>query len=85
MADEVLVGVNVLVAVGVRVGVAVLEGVGVCDGVGVDEGVRVGIAVGASPWTRNWPTIFTSSPTKICISYVPGSHSEAGASHSVKP
>ena len=80
-----MLGVNVLVTVGVRDGVGVLEAVGVRDAVGVEEGVLVGIAVGASPSTWNCPTIFQSSPTKICTSYVPGNHSEAGASHSVKP
>jgi len=83
--DGVMVGVNVLVTVGVREGVAVLEGVGVREAVGVDEGVRVGIGVGASPSRRNCPTCFQSSPTKIWTSYVPGSHSDAGASHSVNP
>lgn len=83
--EGVFVGVKVLVAVGVREGVAVRLGVGVLEALGVNEGVLVGIAVGASPSRRNCPTIFTSNPTKICTSYVPGSHSEAGASHSVKP
>lgn len=80
-----MLGVKVLVTVGVREGVAVRLGVGVREAVGVEEGVRVGIGVGASPSSRNCPTIFQSSPTKSCTSYVPGSHSEAGASHSVKP
>lgn len=79
------VGRGVLVAVGVRVTVAVLVGETVREGVGVREGVNVGIAVGASPSTMNCPICFHSNPTKICTSYVPGSHSEAGASHSVKP
>ena len=77
--------VNVRVTVGVREGVAVRLGVGVREAVGVEEGVRVGMAVGASPSRMNCPTCFQSNPTKIWTSYVPGSHSEAGASHSVKP
>ena len=78
-------GIGVLVAVGVCVTVPVLVGVSVLVGVRVREGVIVGIAVGASPSTTNCPICFHSSPTKIWTSYVPGSQSEAGALHSVKP
>lgn len=79
------VGIFVLVAVGVDVTVPVSVGVSVSEGVGVIDGVRVGIAVGASPSMMNSPITFHSSPTKICTSYVPGSHSDAGALHSVNP
>lgn len=68
VTDGVLVGEGVLVTVAVREGVAVLVEVGVRDGVAVEEAVAVGIAVGASPWTRNCPTTFKSSPTKIWTS-----------------
>ena len=85
VGSGVSVGICVLVAVGVCVTVPVLVGVSVFEGDGVIEGVIVGIAVGASPSTTNCPMTFHSSPTKICTSYVPGSHSEAGASRSVKP
>ena len=83
--DGVIVAVGDLVAVGVRVGEGVAELVAVRDGVGVRLGVTVGRGVGASPSRVNCPTCFQSRPTKICTSYVPGSHSSAGASHSVNP
>ncbi|SRR6266496_3508906 len=78
----VCVGVRVFVTVGVREGVAVLVDVRVRVGVGVFEDVAVGGAVGASPCKINCPTTFQSKPTKIATSYVPGSQSLAGASHS---
>ena len=81
----VLVGVGDLVTVAVRVGEGVAEAVAVREGVGVRLGVTVGLGVGASPSRMNCLTSFQSSPTKICTSYVPGSHSSAGASHSVNP
>jgi hypothetical protein len=79
VGSGVSVGIKVLVAVGVCVTVPVLVGVSVLVGVRVNEGVVVGIAVGASPSTMNCPICFHSNPTKTCTSYVPGSHSEAGA------
>ena len=66
--EGVIVEDGVRVAVMVRVAVAVRLGFGVREAVGVDEGVLVGMAVGASPWTRNCPTTFQSSPTKTCTS-----------------
>ena len=77
------VGVNV--CVGVRDGVRVRVAVGVGEAVDVEAGVDVGRAVGASPCRRNCPTTFQFSPAKIWTWYVPGSHSDAGASHSVNP
>lgn len=85
VGSGVRVGLGVLVEVGVDVAVPVLVGETVREGVSVSDGVNVGIAVGASPSMMNCPMTFHSSPTKICTSYVPGSHSEAGASLSVKP
>ena len=58
------VGISVLVAVAVFVAVPVFVGLTVFEGVSVREGVKVGGAVGASPWRRNSPTTFHSSPTK---------------------
>ena len=54
--------------------VALGEGRGVGVLVWVAVGARVGVDVFGMPWTTKRPTDFQSIPTKICTSYLPGSH-----------
>lgn len=78
VAEGVLVGETTGLGVGVRLAVAVLEAVEVGAAVGVSLGIGLGVSVGGLPSSTNRPEAFHSVPTKICTSYVPGSHSGAG-------